>query len=202
MKLDIFGKRLIVRSPLKVYNNPTLGAIGITNHTKDNYFMPFFDYDNVAWKVVQDDIEFFQKNYDIGTVEVRQSSNFKAYGLGEIGKYHVIGFTKFTFPEMLNLISLSRCDPKYKKREMYPDRVWVLRLGWKVDLKSGMPTKPATKHLKLIEAPTDRQASLGAINYVQLLNKKVYGAKSIVLREKFKSVDDINHIERIEYVTR
>lgn len=188
MNLKI-GNRLLI---IALKRLPTAVTAGITNHTKDNYFLPFFDYDEVEYDVVLEDVDFFQKNFDVGTVVVTASSEEKELSGKLVGNYHVIGFTKFTFPEILQIIRLSRCDWKFKKGYKFQQRCWVLRVLEKTDYKSGKDVKPAVKLKEVIASNTKRQANFAMINFIN---------KLFNLKLRFSNHDSVEEVELINYLT-
>jgi len=173
---------------------PTLATIGITNRTEDSYFLPFFDYDEVEQKVVEEDIDFFQKNFKIGSCLLLQSSIDYSKETTNVGNYHVIGLTKFTFPEIRDIIYLSRSDEHFKRGWEYQSRCWVLRIAEKVDA-NGQEVKMKPKLLKVVKNETDREANLAMIKFLELYYK-------VRLKNLFSKLDNSHNVELIEYPTR
>ena len=198
MRFKLFSRLIVFTSPVKIYRLPTLLTVGITNRTEDNYFVLFLDYDNVEYSVVREDVDFLQKNFDVGTVITRVSSlvqsNWDEYNEKEVGNYHVIGFTKFTFPEIKELISLTRCDSHFKKGYKYQQRCWVLRIGEKFNEK-GETIKPFTVLREVIKSSTRKEANLGFIRFFEKLD-------GIKLSNYFKKQDKNLNVELIRYATR
>lgn len=157
----ILDVSLLVRQP------PSSLTAGISNRTEDNYFLPVFDYDDVEEGVVFDDIDFLQKNFNIGTVVVSTSGEEKMVSGKTIGHYHVIGFTKFTFPEIKNIIDMSRCDEKFKKGYRFQQRSWVLRILEKTG-KDGSTLRPRVKFKKLIvqKHKPDIKSNKAMLNFI------------------------------------
>jgi len=183
----------LLRSPIKIYRLPQTVTWGITNRTRDNYFVLFLDYDKVEYNVVLEDIDFLQKNFDVGTVITRVSS-LQNYKEEEVGNYHVIGFTKFTFPEVREMIKLTRCDSHFKSGYVYQQRAWVLRIGEKIDF-DGNVVKRCSFLRDIIPAKTSRTANLAMITFFEKLDK-------IKLLKYFERVDGISEMEVISYATK
>jgi len=194
MKFKLFNKLVILRNPILIKKLPTLATLGLTNKTTDNYFLPFFDYDEVEYKVVLEDVDFLQKNFDIGSVIINVSSEEKELSGELVGNYHVIGFTKFTFPEIREIINLSRCHSYFKQGWKFQQRCWVLRILEKTDFKSNLDVKPKVRFKTLVKSKTNRVANLGMI----LFFEKLFGLK---LKHLFDKVDDQEEVEIISYLT-
>jgi hypothetical protein len=79
---------------------------GITNRTKDGFFVLFLDYDNVDYEWIKGEIEAIQKEFQLGDIYIFQS--------GE-NNYHVVGFDKLTREEFQEIQHRSSCDPYHKK---------------------------------------------------------------------------------------
>jgi len=180
---------------VKVVRLPEVTTVGITNRTEDGYFVLFLDYDKVEYNVVRDDIDFLQKNYDIGTVITRITSSYNYKGDVEVGNYHVVAFTKFTFPEIKEMLRLTRCDDHFKVAYRYQQRCWVLRIGEKID-ENGNIVKPFTLLREIVPFKTKRVANRGFIEFFEKLDgvqlKKYFG----------KNIDNYTKIELIHYVTK
>lgn len=197
MEFKIPFTNLVFRA--KIYHLPTLYTVGITNRTtgKDgNRFVFFADYDMVEEKVVEEDAEFFQSNYNMGPMIIMQSS--QADDMGEnVGNYHLIGFRMFTFPEVKELIKMSRCDNHFKYGYKYQQRCWVLRIGPKID-KRGKVVKEKPHFYKFLPAKYSHNAKFsgGHIRFFSNFSKKI-DIKSFAK----KDIMDTG-IELINYVTK
>ena len=192
IKLPFVNKALILN--LQIKKLPTQQTLGITNHTEDNYFLPFIDYDDVEYDVVEQDVKFLQTNYKIGTVVISASSEEKMLSGKLVGHYHVIGFTKFTFPEIREMLRLVRCDDKFRYGWRFQQRAWVLRLLEKTDIKTGKTTKPMVKLKKVLVAPTNKVVNKPMIEIIE----KFY---NINLKQYFKKFDNCKNVEIITYLT-
>jgi len=195
MKLG-WGRRLLVlRSPIRVYPLPTLLTRGITNHTRDNFFVFFADYDNVEYAVVREDADFYQKNFDMGTMLTRFSKEEKNDVGVAVGNYHLIGFPKFTFPAIKEIINIARCDEHFKVGYKYQQRCWVLRVAEKIDEKTGEVVRPYTKLKEVLPAPTNRAVSRAHIIFFE-------GIDHIKLLQYFMLPDKSLGVEVIDYETK
>ena len=193
MKIKFKNKTIVIRSPFVVYKYPTMVSYGLTNRTSDNYFMVFLDYDLVEDKVVLEDVNFLQKNFNLGNALIRISSKEYVKEKGcLVGSFHVFFFTKLLFPEVKEIISLTRCDSHFKYGYKYQQRCWVLRIGEK--LENNTIKKPFTKFYKFIPHKTMRVSSKGLIKFFSLIDSKNY-------KKKFKKIDNLNNIEIINYAT-
>ena len=179
---------------IKLVKLPTLATVGVTNRTEDGYFVVFLDYDEVERKVVEEDIDFLQKNYDLGSCLLLESSVDYTKETTDVGNYHVIFFTKHKFPEVREIINLTRCDEHFKRGWMYQGRCWVLRIADKINGKKEV-VKPKPKLLKVEEASTNKEASSAFITFFE----KLYKTK---LHHLFSKVDNTTKVELIDYVTR
>jgi hypothetical protein len=175
---------------------PSTFTLGLTNRTEDNYFVPFLDYDKVEEQVIYDDIDFLQKNFDLGTALVIVSSDREQeMPSGRIiGNYHIIFFTKLTFPECREVIDLSRCDYKFKKGWRFQQRAWVLRVLGKKGI-DGLEKKPRTRVLRIVKAPTTRVANRALI----ILIEKLHNLRMV---NYFKKVDKTISASIIEYPSK
>lgn len=177
--------------PFRIIHLPSQATTGITNHLSDNTFCLFIDYDMVEYSVVKEDVEFLQKNYDLGTALVRISNkDYEKKGKEVVGSFHVIFFTKLLFPEVIKLLELCRCDWKFKQGYKYQQRSWTLR----VEVKQGDQVREKPVFYALLNAPTKRQASSGMIKFFSVLDE-------INLTNKYKNFDNLDEVEVINYVT-
>ena len=104
---------------LKHYKGQTI--YGYTNRTKDGYYIPFLDYDNIRLEWIMPELERLQEDYGIRQIHiVRSSSN----------KYHVVSFDKLTFRELLRLLSDSTTDfNHFEIGRKLGLKAWTLRLN-------------------------------------------------------------------------
>ena len=182
---------------LNVYELPTAETFGILNRTADNFFVPFFDYDNVNREVVDEEIDFFEKNFRLGPALVRKTSSFITDSKTEIGSYHLVYFCKLTLPEYVELLKVSRCDSGFKAGfRLEPERAWVHRIGLKIDIKTGLIVKPATRFECFRYFKTRRLLNRGMFQFYSSLedNGKM---KSGGLK-----FDDVNNIFFIYYTCK
>ncbi len=180
--------------PLAVYRLPDKATMGVTNRTLDGYFTFMADYDSCEKDTVIDDARFFQQNYHMGTMLLLCSSGEEEMASGKtVGNYHLVGFTKFMFPDAKELIALSRCDSHFKVGYKYQQRCWVLRIGQKLD-DNGAEIKPRPELCSILRSATPLQANLGMIG----LYEKLYNIK---LKAYFSRIDDVKGCEVINYVT-
>jgi len=187
MEIRIFNKILSIN----LYNAPAVKTWGILNRTPDNYFLPFFDFDGVRYEVVEEEIDFLNKNFGLGPFIVRESSSFVTEEGVKIGNYHLIGFSKLTLPEYQEILKYSRCDPGFKAGfKLEPERAWVLRIGEKFDLKTNQPVKPFSKLIKYYYFPTKRILNKGMFKFFEILDGVKFNKKGL----KFDDVEEVNLI--------
>jgi len=147
---------------------PDARAVGIFNITEDGYFLPFFDYDEVFEKEsLMRDIYFIQKNYDVGTLLILKSSVDINKSGQERARYHVIGFTKFTFKEYREMLENVRCDEQFKDGYKFNEfRAWVLRIGEKRYLHSNK-IKPIPFPIEVVPSKTSKEANHGMLMFIK-----------------------------------
>lgn len=192
MKMYLPGRRLL---EINFRALPTLATVGLTNKTSDHFFVPFMDYDNVEEKTVIEDAEFLQRNFDVGTMIVLRSSRlYDKEGGDTVGNYHLIGFTRFMFPQIKEIIETSRCDSHFKYGWKYQSRCWVLRCFDKLDY-GGTPVKKRPELMLVLKSSTSRVANKGLLSFFE----QMYNVK---LCANFKCVDNCEEYELIEYPTR
>ena len=144
MKFNLFGRVYSFAS----HPAPHMKTWGILNRTQDNFFLPFFDFDWVNSEVIAQEVDFLGKNFNIGPLMVRESTEGVKTETGEyISSFHLIGFKKLTLPEYRDILAHSRCDWGYKSGfRLEPERAWVLRVGEK-EFKNGT-TSQGSKFLR------------------------------------------------------
>lgn len=194
-KLHPGSSRLIeIRLPFAVYRLPDKATVGVTNRTPDGYYCLFLDYDSAERDAVADDARFFQRNYDVGAMLLLCSSGEEEMATGKmVGNYHLVGFTKFTFPAVRELIGLSRCDSHFRVGYRYQQRCWVLRIGQKLD-NDGAEIKSSPELCSVLESTSKLEASLGMIE----LYEKLY---NIRLKAHFRRIDSVPGVDLIDYAT-
>lgn len=179
-----------------VKERPSLFTNGITNVTQDRRFVLFADYDNTNLQVVEEDAEFIQQNYDVGDLIILNSSEEMLNSSGDVyGNYHLIGFTKIEFPKLKEILSNLRCDKHFKQGWKYQQRVWVLRLGYKTDIKTKQKVKGKPRFISHIPQTFECEKVYSSA-HLTFFNK-LYN-----LRIKKKDIDGSNKIKLIDYVTR
>ncbi len=199
MRITLFNRLFLIRSPIKIFPLPSLNTFGLTNRCEDNLFVLFADYDKVEYSVVTEDVNFLQKNYNIGTVITRISSldyhkNIDDDGL-DVGNYHIISFTKHKFPDIKKMLSNLRCDNRFKGGYRFQSRAWVIRIGEKKSIDSGEMIKQFTAIKEIIPGKTKLISNTPLIEFFEKID-------NIKLKPFFKRLDKLNNIELINYQTR
>lgn len=194
MKFKLFNKLIVLRNPILLYSLPTQQTVGITNRTEDGYFVLFLDYDNVEYDVVKEDVDFLQKNFNIGTVITRVTRE-KLNNIvdKEVGNYHVIGFTKFTFPQIREMINLTRCDSHFKVGYKYQSRCWVLRIAEKFNIETQEIEQKSTELKEILVSKTNKVANSGLLRFFELLDK-VHLTKHFPRRDRYYEVEFIHYL--------
>ena len=90
----------------------------------------FCDYDNILYRLVQDELRYLMEEYNMPPFYVFKTSEDRDCN-GEIyGNYIVICLKKNTFREVINMQKELHCDQAYKQIPLiYRFKTWVLRLG-------------------------------------------------------------------------
>lgn len=177
--------------------SPKLSTIGITNETEDRKFILFADYDNCNLEAVEKDALFLQKNFKIGNLIILASSPNYTNELGKIyGNYHIIGFTKLEFPELLEILSYLRCHFHFKRGWKYQYRNWVLRVSDKLD-NDGKTIKTKPTLISVLPSKTNREYSYAHIEFFKKnYNFELSNIKPLV------NTDLHEDVQMIRYVTR
>ena len=92
----------------------------------------FCDYDNILYRIVQDEARYLMEEYDMPPFYVFTTFEDKDCN-GEIyGNYLIISLKKLPFREVIKMQNELHCDQAYKKIPLiYRFKTWVLRLGGK-----------------------------------------------------------------------
>lgn len=153
----------------------------------------FCDYDNILYRIVQDELRYLMEEYDMPPFYVFKTFEDKDNN-GEIyGNYIVICLKKLTFREVVHIQNQLHCDQAYKQIPLiYRFKTWVLRLGNK-----GKKGKPEFKEI------------IGDLNkeYYQEVSQAHLEALEKLYPEipkiKYKNLDgnDISKLFLTEYVT-
>lgn len=137
----------------------------------------FVDYDNILYRVVEDELRYLMEEYNMSPFYVFKTSESVDCN-GEIyGNYIAISLTKKNFREVIQMQNELHCDQAYKKIPLiYRFKTWVLRLGPKgkkngPEFKEliGDPLKEyhqdvSEPHLRLLES----LYQIPAVNYKNL----------------------------------
>lgn len=79
---------------------------GVTNRTKDGFYVLFLDYDGIPLDWVEDEVAAIGAENRLGDVYIFESGK---------DHYHVVGFDKLTREEYERILHRSSCDPQYKR---------------------------------------------------------------------------------------
>lgn len=107
---------------------PNIPTIGITNETEDSYFVPFIDYDNIAYEKVLADLRHLHRVFGLCFFLVLQSKNNE----DNTGNYAVMGIDKLPYHLHKEMLTHTRCDSLYiTTNSLLHRKNWVLRIGGK-----------------------------------------------------------------------
>jgi len=141
---------------IKLYINlyrdkkPNLLTLGIFNETQDNYFVPFIDYDEVAYDKVVKDLKHLNSVFGVCTFVVMTSGEEEIKQVDGssrlVGNYLVFGLDKLTFHEHYAMLGHTRCDSWFREAPVkrFSQRSWVLRVMPKRDMKGNIVRQTPT----------------------------------------------------------
>jgi len=112
---------------------PQVNTMGIISRCVGDRFRKhvlFMDFDDVHESVVRGDVEFVQREYDAGTAVILRSGELDCNTAGEFyGNFHVICPQKFTFREVIEIISHLHTDENFATIATHFNyRAFVLRV--------------------------------------------------------------------------
>ena len=124
----------------------------------------FCDYDNILYRIVQDELKYLMEQYDMPPFYVFTSTEERDEN-GEIyGNYMVVCLKKNNFSDVIKMQKELHCDQAYKQIPLiYRFKTWVLRLGSKGkknpplfkevigDLKKEYPQEVSQAHLEALK---------------------------------------------------
>lgn len=129
-----FGKRHIF---FAIYKKPTIKTIGITNETKDLYYVPFVDYDNININKVIDEAKKLIDLFELSGLCLICSYQKVSDDDMVYGNYHLIGLDKMTYETHRALLDETCCDRNFKRvPEFFRYKHWVLRIYPKFNEKN------------------------------------------------------------------
>lgn len=153
----------------------------------------FCDYDNILYRIVEDEIRYLMEEYDMPPFYVFTTSetidkNGEAYG-----NYLVVCLKKQTYREVIKMQNELHCDQAYKQIPLiYRFRTWVLRLSSKGN--KGIPK------FKVIVGDTNKSYNQEVSKaHLEALESIYKGIPKI----KYTNLDgnDISRLSMTEYVT-
>ena len=90
----------------------------------------FADYDNILYRIVQDEIRYLMEEYDMPPFYVFTTFEDKDCNKEVYGNYIIICLKKQTFRKVIEMQKELHCDQAYKQIPLiYRFKTWVLRLG-------------------------------------------------------------------------
>lgn len=176
--IDIKDKTVIFN--FLVINRKKVWTRGTSNQTKDNYFVPYFDWDNLRESYVKQQALILQEQFDLGDLLIFKSSE---------KSYQGVGFVKLSLYQFQKVLQHSSCDfafinfPKFLPYAKY----YVLR-----QFSKGNVPKP--KLLYILKRKTNKQQSFAHWKYFKLL----YPESKI---NKPKNSDNLGDLTIVDYPT-
>ncbi|MAG61814.1 hypothetical protein CMI43_03295 [Candidatus Pacearchaeota archaeon] len=176
--IDIDNKTYILN--FSIINRKVDWTRGTSNKTKDNFFVPYFDYDRMKKSYVEEELKILQEQFQLGNILLFESSK---------NNYQAVGFSKLTLREFQEVLMHSSCDfafikfPKYLPYAKY----YVLR-----QFSKGLTPKP--KYLKTLKYCSDREQSYAHWKYFSIL----YPDTAI---NKLTNSDGLEYITIVDYPT-
>lgn len=97
----------------------------------------FLDYDNILYSLVEVELLFLQKKYNLSPFYVFSSFETEDKQKSKYGNYMAISITKKPFGKVYEILNKTHADSSYKVvPASYPYKTWVLRLGKKFKKKA------------------------------------------------------------------
>lgn len=173
---------------------PNLYTSGITNETKDGYYIPFMDYDNILFNKVERDIIHLQCVFGLGTACILETSSTISPNGQEVGNYLVVFFDKLPYQRIFDVLEHTVCDKNYRRRNRgFPQKNWVIRVTEKIDMNTKKVTRRSPRFKKTMNAPTDYEQSDAHRDFLQ----KLFSCEI-----ELENPDDFKSLDLINYVTR
>ena len=70
--IDVDDKTIILN--FSIINRKTAWTRGSSNKTKDNYFVPYFDYDRMKQSYVEEELKILKEQFELGDLLLFKSS--------------------------------------------------------------------------------------------------------------------------------
>ncbi len=174
---------------------PVKGWCSRVVNTKGKVFEVFYcDYDNVLFRIVESEISYLQKEYNMPPSYIFTTEESKQDG--EIfGNYLVVNIKKNNFRDVIKMQEELHCDQAYKKIPLiYKFRTWVLRLG---DKKGGSVSKNPPK-FKCVIGDVNKKYSMDCSEAHLRALKKIYPQ---IPKIKYTNLDGGKRLFLTEYFT-
>lgn len=98
---------------------------GMLNRTKDNYFLPFFDWDRLAYEFLEIEAKTLMKEFNLSDLYVFHAKDHP-------DGWNCMTLDKLNFWDCYAVINRSTCDRNYKRGCFYtPSRAWTMRFAEK-----------------------------------------------------------------------
>lgn len=153
----------------------------------------FCDYDNILYRIVQDELRYLMEQYDMPPFYVFTTFEERDCNGELYGNYLVICLKKNTFKQVIDIQKELHCDQAYKQIPLiYRFKTWVLRLGNK-----GKKEPPKFKE---VIGDLLKNYNQEVSNAHLLLLKKLY-PEIIHPRYKNKDKHKIDKLYTTEYLT-
>jgi hypothetical protein len=117
--------RFFYGANLMFYRDRTHRTAGTLNRTADNRFIPYFDYDRIAYEFLVQEASCLQTQFKLSDFYLFNCKDHE-------DAWHALTLDKLLGWVCFDVIKNSFCDSKYKYGAFYtPARAWTLRLAEK-----------------------------------------------------------------------
>ena len=97
----------------------------------------FVDYDDILWRLVESEVLYIQKRYNLSPFYIFKSTESKSPDGELYGNYLAVSISKQTFRKVYEILGELHCDISYKVvPTSYKFKTWVTRLSGKGSKKA------------------------------------------------------------------
>ena len=154
------------------------------------YEVVFIDYDEILWKLVESELLYAQKEFNLSPFYIMTSVEKKNLDGDVWGNYLAVSITKKTHKEVGRILEELHCDNSYKTVSMRnKHRSWCLRLSGK-----GKKNAPA---FKCIIGDSEKSYNQDCSQAHLEILQKVYNIPKI----KYTNLDDNHRVYLTNYKT-
>lgn len=178
-----------------VSKHPDVETVGMSNLCSDGRFVLFIDYDDTFLYRVIDEVRILQRKFRVGSVAILSTGGTVDLQGKEYGNYHVVGFAKFRFHDMLDMLEGTSCDRNFRRiPQIFNGRSWTLRIAPK--MLDGREIKGMPYLKRMVYAKTGLEMSRP--HYKFLMN--VYGMPKLP-RKYMSRFDRSDKLKTVYYQT-